>query len=231
MNHWWQNPWWSVGVTVAVFWLAQELQRRTRWMALNPIVVAVVGLALALYATGGTATEYLKATAVLSFFLPIVIVALAVLLYEQTALLRRQFGAIVLAVLLGGALNVVLTLLLCRWLVLPPVLATALGAKSVTTPIAMALMTPLGGDAGLAITMVLLSGMSGAWWGIAYLRACGFRDPITIGLALGVFAHAIGTARAHQEPGGMAAAAALALALNGLFTAWYFPYVAQWLLR
>lgn len=91
--------------------------------------------------------------------------------------------------------------------------------KSTTTAIAVALSEIGGGAPGLTAVVVILTGVFGAAFGPGLLRAARISDDRAVGLALGVSAHLLGTARAFQVSETAGAFAAIGAILNGLATA------------
>ena len=224
-----QVPALMIGLTLGAYLLGQHLFLTYRKSWLNPVLVAIVLIAVVIRLGSGVVEDYLKSTQMLVFMLSPTVVCLALILYEQSAALRRRALAIVVAVCCGGLTNVLAGVYLSRWFGLPEPFVQAMTTKAVTTPIALELSKSLGGEASLTVAFVLMSGIMGAVWGLPFLRAVGIKDPMETGLAIGTVSHGIGTARVQQENDLMAAAAALAMALNGLFTAFYLPYLYFWL--
>jgi putative effector of murein hydrolase len=74
----------------------------------------------------------------------------------------------------------------------------------------------LGVDASLAAVFSILTGILGAVLGPPLLRSMRLRDPVAGGFAIGLSAHAIGTARAMEEGAAMGESSALGLALASL---------------
>lgn len=224
-----REPSLMIGLTLGAYLGAQHLFSRYRKSWLNPVLVAIVLIAIVLQIGGAKVEDYLEATRMLVFMLSPTVICLALILYEQTSALKRQAFAIVTAVCIGGLVNVIVGVYLSRWLGLPEPFVQAMSTKAVTTPIALELSKTLGGEASLTVAFVLLSGIMGAVWGLPFLRLVGVKNEMAKGLAIGTVSHGIGTARAQQESDLMAAAAALAMALNGMFTAFYLPYLYFWL--
>ena len=218
-----------IGLTLGAYFWGQHLFLRFRKSWLNPVLIAIVLIGVVIWVAGGKVEDYLESTETLVFMLSPTVICLALILYEQTAALKRQAFAIIAAVSCGGLVNVVTGVCLTRWLGLPEPFVQAMSTKAVTTPIALELSKSLGGEASLTVAFVLLSGIMGAVWGLPFLRRLGITDPVASGLAIGTVSHGIGTARAQQESDLMAAAAALAMALNGMLTAFYLPYLYFWL--
>jgi len=81
----------------------------------------------------------------------------------------------------------------------------------------------IGGIAALAAVFVMITGVIGAIVGPSILRLCRVHHPAAQGMALGITAHAVGTARALQESDECGAFAALAMSLMGVITAVLLP--------
>ena len=87
------------------------------------------------------------------------------------------------------------------------------------------------GDAPvLAAVFVMITGVLGAILGPELLRRFGVQHPAARGIALGLTAHAVGTAQALQESDECGAFAALAMSLMGVMTAVLLPLAVALLL-
>ena len=97
----------------------------------------------------------------------------------------------------------------------------AFATRAVTTPIAINIATLLQAPVSLAILIVILSGVIGAAFSPFILRH--INDERASGLALGLAAHAIGTAQAWQRGSIAGRYAAFGMAVNAVFTAIWLP--------
>ncbi|MFV5525927.1 LrgB family protein [Acinetobacter variabilis] len=97
----------------------------------------------------------------------------------------------------------------------------AFATRAVTTPIAINIATLLQAPVSLAILIVILSGVIGAAFSPFILRH--INDERASGLALGLAAHAIGTAQAWQRGSVAGRYAAFGMAVNAVFTAIWLP--------
>src|SRR5690625_5831765 len=96
---------------------------------------------------------------------------------------------------------------------------------------AFAASEAVGGIGSLVAVSVAVTGITGVLIGGPLFRWAGAQhDEVTQGSTLGLTSHAIGVARCVQISQPAAAAAALAMGLNGLLTAWIIPFV-PWALR
>ncbi len=97
----------------------------------------------------------------------------------------------------------------------------AFTTRAVTTPIAINIATLLHSPVTLVILIVILSGVIGAAFSSIILR--NINDERASGLALGLAAHAIGTAQAWQRGAVAGRYAAFGMAVNAVFTAIWLP--------
>ncbi|RZG46589.1 LrgB family protein [Acinetobacter wuhouensis] len=97
----------------------------------------------------------------------------------------------------------------------------AFATRAVTTPIAINIATLLHSPVTLVILIVILSGVIGSAFSSIILR--NINDERASGLALGLAAHAIGTAQAWQRGTVAGRYAAFGMAVNAVFTAIWLP--------
>jgi len=167
--------------------------------------------------------EYRTGAQMLTVLLGPATVALAVPLYLNLRRIRELFGPIMLTLLLAGTGATALGMALAWAFGTSPMILMTLAPKSVTSPIAMLVADQIGGVAVLAAVFVMITGILGAIVGPELLRRFGVQHPAARGMALGLTAHAVGTAQALQEDDECGAFAALAMSLMGVATAVFLP--------
>lgn len=207
---------------VAGDWLYEKSGRHP---LLNPVPIAIAVIAGLLWLTGVPYQDYFEGAQFVHFMLGPATVALAVPLYQQLAALRKS-GPALLAGILIGSLSASGSAVAFAWLggaSTETILSIA--PKSVTAPIAMGISEQLGGLPSLTAVLVILTGITGALFGPLVLNLLRIGDWRARGLALGVAAHGIGTARALQVNAVAGAFAGLAMGLNGLATAILVPLI------
>jgi putative effector of murein hydrolase len=150
-------------------------------------------------------------------------VALAVPLYRYFAEIRRSASAVLISILvgsltaMGSAVGIAWAMGASRQTLL------SIAPKSVTMPIAMGIAEQINGLPSLTALLVLLTGISGAVFATWTLNLVRVRDWRARGLAVGVAAHGIGTARAFQVSEVAGVFSSLAMGLNALATAILVP--------
>lgn len=217
------HPLFGAGITLGAYQLAMAAYERTRWMFLQPVLVSMALVIGVLLLCGLSFAEYRASAEALTLFLGPATVALAVPLFLNLRRIRQLFWPTVLTLLVAGVLATVLGAGLAWAFGAERIMLMSMAPKSVTSPIAMLVASQIGGIAALAAVFVMLTGVTGAMLGPGVLRLCGVRHQAALGMALGMTAHAVGTARAMQESEECGAFAALAMSLMGVATAVLLP--------
>jgi predicted murein hydrolase (TIGR00659 family) len=223
------TPLFALVLTAGAYLLFAQLQARFHSPLLNPVLGAIVTVAVALRLLHLPYPRYAEHTQPLTFLLGPAVVALGVTMDQQRAAIARNARSILLALGLGSVTGIVSAAGIARLLGASHEVVASLAPKSVTTPIAMAIAERLGGLPPLTAVVVILVGVLGAVVGPTFLRTLGVRSPTAWGLSMGAAAHAVGTARAVEEGEVQAATAALAIAVHGVITAVLAPVLMRWL--
>ncbi|TVQ57172.1 MAG: LrgB family protein [Rhodobacteraceae bacterium] len=218
------NPLAAITATLAAYVVGDAV-----WKAggkrpiLNPVLIAILLLAGALWASGVSYAAYFEGAQFVHVMLGPATVALAVPLHRAASAIRRAavpiFGALVVGSLTAAGSAVGLA-----WAFgASDALLATVAPKSVTTPVAMALSEGLGGLPGLTAALVILTGVAGATFGSLTMDALRIRDFRARGFAMGLASHGLGAARALSVSRTAGAFASLAMALNALATAALLP--------
>ena len=224
------HPLFGVAITLAVFQLAYAGYEKTRWVFLQPVLVSMTLIVGILLLCGIDYDEYRISAQWLTLLLGPATVALAVPLYLNLRRIRELFGPIVITLLVAGVFATALGMALAWAFGADDMILMTLAPKSVTSPIAMLVAEQIGGVVALAAVFVMITGVLGAIFGPELLRRFGVQHPAARGIALGLTAHAVGTAQALQESDECGAFAALAMSLMGVMTAVLLPLVVALLL-
>ena len=222
-----ENDFFLIALTFGVYYAAKRLQAYTGWVALNPILVAILVLIGFLKLTGLTYAHYAESASIIDFWLKPAIVALGVPLYLQLKNIRRQLIPLLVSQLVGCFVGIVSVVFTAKWLGASDEVIISLAPKSVTTPIAMEVTQSMGGIPSLTAAIVVLVGLFGAVFGFKLLQVGRVKSPIAQGLSMGTASHAVGTSRAMEYGRKYGAFASLGLILNGLFTALFSPLLLR----
>lgn len=224
-----ENDFFLIALTFGVYYAAKRLQAYTGWVALNPILVAILVLIGFLKLTGLTYAHYAESASIIDFWLKPAIVALGVPLYLQLKNIRRQLIPLLVSQLVGCFVGIVSVVFTAKWLGASDEVIISLAPKSVTTPIAMEVTQSMGGIPSLTAAIVVLVGLFGAVFGFKLLQVGRVKSPIAQGLSMGTASHAVGTSRAMEYGRKYGAFASLGLILNGLLTALFTPLLLRFM--
>lgn len=229
---------WSA-FTHAAYLAALWLYRRSGHHLLCLPVLTGTGFVLAALALAGTGyPAYAEATRVLRWLAGPAVIALAVPLYRQAALLRRLAVPLLAALATGCLVSVLGTVALCGLLGTPMSFALSLAPKAATMPMALLAAERAGGVPAVAAMAVVATGVLGPllagpllrWLRVGEGQGQGGGDgEVVRSFTLGLVAHAIGVARVLQTHPGSVAFAALAMGLNGVATALVLAVLSRWL--
>jgi len=214
-----RTPLFGIGLTLAVYGLAQIVYQRSRHILLNPVAVSIIAIIAILLLARVPYDTYAVGGNYILFLLGPSVVALAVPLYERRKEILARWLPIMSGIL-AGAVSSILSACGLAWLLRGSrEVILSLAPKSVTTPIAISIVEKIGGIPSLTAALVVCTGCIGAICGPEFCRLAGIRDRVATGLAVGTAAHGIGTARMLDEDRLAGATAGLAIGLNGLVTA------------
>lgn len=208
------------GVTLSLlaYLLGVVLKKKFKCAIFNPLLISIVITIVVLVTAHVDYDVYNQGASYLSWFLTPATVCLAIPLYEQWKLLKKNIKAVLLGIIAG-----VLTSLGTVW-----VLAEIMGLshkeyvtllpKSITTAIGMGVSEELGGYVTITVAVIVVTGVLGNIFGELICKVFRITDPIARGLSIGSASHAIGTAKAMELGEIEGAMSSLAIAVAGIFT-------------
>ena len=215
-------------VTLAAWLVADGLARASgRHALVNPVLIAVVLVALLLRATGTDYGTYFEGAQFVHFLLGPATVALGVPLYRNLSQVRRNLLPMAAALAVGSVVAVVSAVGIAAALGVPRAVLVSLAPKSVTAGIAMGVSEALGGVPSLTAALVIATGIIGAVMVTPLMNALRIRDYAARGFAVGLASHGIGTARAFTVDPVAGTFAGIAMGLNAVVTAVLVPLLAS----
>lgn len=214
-------------LTMAAFQLARFINKRLGKDVLNPLVFATL-LCCAVLLLGGIDYDvYYQGAQYLDILLTPATICLAIPLYRQFTLLRRNAGAVIAGCAAGVAahmLGCALMLLIFR---LDGAQYISLLPKSITAAIGKSLSGELGGYPAITMATIMITGHFGALIAPIFPKLVHITDPLAQGLAIGTSSHAAGTSRAVELGEIQGAASGLAIVVAGLMTVIAAPLMAS----
>ena len=215
----------AIVLTVGAFQIGQWCQKKTKSPLCNPILIAAVLVSIFLLLTGIVPEDYQAATSGFNWLLTPATVCLALPLYRQFKILKKNLPAITAGIAAGTATSLLTIFLLCALWKLDRQLTVSLLPKSITTAMGIVLSEQNGGIAALTSVVIIITGILGSLFGSSLCKLLKLTDPISQGVAFGTASHVIGTSRATEIDPLAGAVSSLSLAVAGILTALLFPVI------
>jgi len=214
-------------LTLIAYQVGLSLQRKFKSALFNPILIAVVIVLCYLSVTGTPYGQYKQGTAYISWLMTPATVCLAIPMYEQLQILRRNFSMMLVGILCGSVACITMVLVFALVFHFDSVLLASLLPKSITSAIGVPLSEMAGGLASVTTAAIILTGIFASMLGTTFCKVFRLSDPVAQGVAFGTAGHVIATARANELGELIGAASSLSLVVAGLLTAAVFPLLSK----
>ena len=224
-----ESAYFGVVISLLSYEIGLFLRRKLKSALVNPLLISIALVMLALTALRVDYAAYYSGAKVLSWLLTPATVCLAVPLYEKLALLRRNLKAVILGITAGVAASLGSVFLLSKLFGLTHAQYVTLLPKSITTAMGLGVSEELGGAVSITAAAIIITGILGNALAELILRLFRIHHPVARGLAIGTSAHAIGTARAMELGETEGAMSSLAIAVAGLMTVVLASVFAQFI--
>ena len=216
-----------VVLTLFAYQIGLQCQKKWKTPLFNPILVGMLLVILFLSLTGMERRSYQDGTKYLSWLMTPATISLAIPMYEQFQILRKNLKAIAVGVAAGTISCLGMVLALSLIFGYDQSLTISLLPKGITTAIGMTLAELYGGTSSIATLAIVITGILGNMFGTYFCKWFGITQEIAQGVAFGTSSHVIGTAKANEISTLTGAVSSLSLVVSGLLTALVFPLLAS----
>ena len=221
-----ESQFFGLFLSLAFFQLARWLNRKAGREVISPLLFATLLCIAVLLVFDIDFEVYNRGAQYLDVLLTPATICLAIPLYRQYELLRRNAVAVLAGSVAGVAAHMAGCLLMLAVFRLEAAEFITLLPKSITTAIGKSLSAELGGYPAITMAAIMITGLFGAAIAPVLLRLFRVRDPLAQGLAIGTASHAAGTSTAVQMGEVQGAASSLAIVVTGLLTVVAAPLLA-----
>lgn len=220
------SPLFGLTLTLVSYLLAVKLYQTGRGNPLlNPVALSILLITGVLFAFNLSYEAYFSGAQFIHFLLGPATVALAIPLFDQFSKLKKVWLPLTAALILGITVSGFSAYFIALQLGASEQTLLSLIPKSVTAPIAMGISEKTGGLPTLTAVFVVITGILGAILGSTLFKLFKIQDDSVKGVAMGVTAHGLGTARSFQLSPEMGAFAGLAMALSATIAPFLLPLV------
>lgn len=213
-----QSVFFGVAVSIAAYEAGSLLKKKYHSALFNPLLLSVAATIVLLILFRIDYDTYYEGAKYLSYLLTPATVCLAVPMYEQLELLKKNLKAVMVGILSGVLMSLGCILVMAIVFGLNHETYVTLLPKSITTAIGMGVSEELGGYVTITVATIVITGVLGNIIGEGLCKLLHIEEPIAKGVALGTASHAIGTARAMEMGEIEGAMASLSIAVAGLLT-------------
>lgn len=205
-------------ISLLAYELGLILKKKFRLAIFNPLLIAILCVMGVLVVMDVDYNTYNEGGKYISYLLTPATVCLAVPLYQQLALLRKNIKAVAAGIVSGVLASGVSVFLMAKLFGLSHEEYVTLLPKSITTAIGMGVSEEIGGIVTITVAVIIITGVLGNMIAEAVLKMAHIEEPVARGLAIGTSAHAVGTAKAMELGQVEGAMSSLAIAVAGLLT-------------
>jgi len=194
------------------------IKRKFKSALLNPLLIGTACVMAVLLLLKIEYKHYYESAKYISYLLTPATVCLAVPLYQQIELLKKNLKAVAVGITAGVFTSLLGVFLLSKLFALNHVQYVTLLPKSITTAIGMDVSRDLGGIEAITVAVIIITGILGNMSAEFICKIFKIHEPVAKGLAIGTASHAIGTAKAMEIGEIEGAVSSLAIAVAGLMT-------------
>lgn len=219
----------GVALNLLAYYFGVFLKKKLKLAIFNPILIAIVITIVVLVIEGVDYESYKEESKYLSWFLTPATVCLAIPLYEQTAMLRKNFIAVICGISSGVLTSISTVFILAKIFSFNHREYVTLIPKSITTSIGIGLSEELGGYVNITVAVIVVTGVLGNIIAESVFKVFRIKQPISKGIAAGSGAHVIGTAKAMEIGEVEGAMGSLSIVVAGILTVIAAPFVSNFI--
>ena len=213
-------------ISLAAYLAGVWIKKKVGWAILNPLLVSVVIVIAVLKLLHVDYASYNNSAKYISYLLTPSTVCLAIPLYKQLELLKKNFLSVIVAITSGVAASAGSIFLLCTLFGVEHIHYVSFLPKSITTAIGMGVSEELGGIVTITVAVIIITGVFGNMMAEFVCKVFRIQEPVAKGIAIGSAAHAVGTAKAMEMGDIEGAMSSLSIAVAGLMTVVAAPLFA-----
>ncbi|NBJ91377.1 LrgB family protein [Parablautia muri] len=209
---------WGLLISVGSYILCDYIQRKKHFIFFNPLLFSTIFSILFLIIFKIDYEDYYNKSDYLYYLLSPATVCLAVPLYEQINVLKKNIQAVCWGIISGVLASMGSILVFSIMFGFSHTMYVTLLPKSITAAIAMGVSEEMGGISSLTVPIVIMTGITGHMVSEKVCKIFKITDPIAKGIAIGSASHAMGTTKAIEMGEVEGAMSSLSIAVAGIIT-------------
>ena len=205
-------------LSVGTYLIGLYIRKKWNFFLFNPLLLSITITIAFLLLTGIEYDKYYNGAKYLSYLLTPATVALAIPLYEQVQLLKKNLTAILVGIASGVFTSLISIFTMSLLFKLEHTEYVTLLPKSITTAIGIGLSEELDGYIAITVAAIMITGLFGNIAGDIICRIFGIKHPRAKGVAIGTASHVMGTSKAMELGEVEGAMSSLSVAVAGFIT-------------
>lgn len=208
----------GVAVSLLSYALGSFLKKKFKTGIFNSLLISIVITIVFLLTCNIDYETYNDGAKYLSWLLTPATVCLAIPLYQQIELLKKNHKAVLVGILSGVLTSLTTIMILAFIFKLSHKEYVTMLPKSITTAIGIGVSEELGGYVTITVAVIILTGVLGNILAEGICKLFKINHPIAKGIAIGTASHAIGTVKAMELGEIEGAMSSLSIAVSGILT-------------
>lgn len=208
----------GVLISLASYGIGLALKIKTGWSMMNPLLISIILVICVLLLTGVSYSSYSAGANCISYLLTPATICLAVPLYQQVELLKKNYRAVLIGIFSGVMASLCSVLVLALLFHFDHADYVTFLPKSITTAIGIGVSEELGGHVSVSVVVIIVTGVLGNIFAESFLKLLRIKEPIARGIAIGCSSHALGTAKAMEMGTIEGAMSSLSIVVCGVMT-------------
>lgn len=208
----------GVFLSLAAYGTGLFIKNKFKLAIFNPLLIAIIIVIAFLKLAGIKYSIYNDGAKYISYLLTPATVCLAIPLYRQVSILKKNWKAVMAGVTTGVFSSMGSVLLMSVLFGITHEQYVTLLPKSITTAIGMGVSEELGGITVITVAVIIITGVIGNIIAVPVCKMFHITEPVAKGIGLGSSAHAIGTVKAFEMGEMEGAMSSLSIAVSGLIT-------------
>lgn len=212
------TPLFGITLSILAFEIGLYINKKLKSPIFNPLLIAII-LVICFLSIFNIPLEFFNLGGnMISMFLAPATAVLAISIYNQIDILKKNFLPIIAGALVGSIVSIGSVFILCKVFGLNEALTASLIPKSVTTAIAIEITAQLNGIVPVTVAAVVITGVMGSILAPTLIKIFKVKDPMAAGIAIGTCSHAVGTSKAIELGEVEGSMSGVAICIAGIIT-------------
>ncbi len=212
------SPLFGIVLSILAFEIGLYINKKLKSPIFNPLLIAIALIILFLSVFHIPLESFNVGGSMISMFLAPATAVLAISIYNQFDILKKNFLPIMAGAFVGSLVSMGSVFFLSKMFGLDSVLTASLIPKSVTAPIAIEIASQLNGLVPVTVASVIITGILGSILAPVLIKIFKVKDPMAAGLAIGTCSHAVGTSKAIELGEVEGSMSGVAICIAGIMT-------------